>query len=301
MAVLTLPDDHTARVNAASDKLKADYELTFQLTSSEQLEKADALVSQIGSVDWETEGYQGPEYQRDLSIKFHWGHNHRFADNFIVSGKMGDRHTKLMAEFQEGFDLPQGAFKDKDILDIGCWTGGTTLTLKMLGARRVLALEEVRKYADTTHRLATEIYGYTDVKCLAKSLYHLEEGKFDLVYIPGVVYHLSDPVVGLRRLFNRLKDGGEILVESAGIKSDEAICSFRGNQAHFGGDQKTLNRSGWAWFWPSAKALDMWLQEAGFEDTSTFISPFGTRVFGYGRRTKYRDITRAGLSVPDIE
>jgi len=78
-----------------------------------------------------------PDQQRDLSIKFLRGHNHRFAPDLQVEGRMKERHLSLAAEFIEGFKLSEEHFLGKAILDVGCWTGGTTLTLKMLGAGRI--------------------------------------------------------------------------------------------------------------------------------------------------------------------
>jgi SAM-dependent methyltransferase len=214
---------------------------------------------------------------------------------------MQNRHLSLAAEFIEGFGLSDLHFNGKAILDVGCWTGGTTLSLKMLGAGHITALEEVRKYADAADVLVRDIYGFSDVDFKGISLYDFGEGVYDTVYIPGVVYHLSDPVLALRRLFNRIRDGGEIFVESAGIEGDGPMCWFKGNQQHFGGSEKKLSRGGWAWFWPTASCLGQWMYEAGFRDIRVFMSSASNRVFGYGRRTEYRDITRAGLSVVDIE
>src|SRR5262245_31963855 len=36
------------------------------------------LKNKIGSIDAASEGYADESRQRDLSIKFHWGHNHDF-------------------------------------------------------------------------------------------------------------------------------------------------------------------------------------------------------------------------------
>jgi len=302
MTTIPLPPDHNQRVNARQKILEAKYQSTYALTDPDKKSRALALLERIGTIDWKTEGYQSPDHQRDLSIKFHWGHDHRFDADLQVKGRMGNRHLSLAAQFMEGFSLPDNHFQGRAVLDIGCWTGGTTLVLAMLGASRVLALEEVRKYAEATNILATDIYGLSTIHCEPKSLFDLKEGRFDSVYIPGVVYHLSDPVLGLRRLFNRLRDGGDILIESAGIRHDGRMCRFKGNQEHFGGSEDgDMNRGGWAWFWPSASCLDAWMYEAGFDDIRVFYSEEGSRVFGYGKRIKYRDITRAGLSVPDIE
>jgi len=298
MTTATPPENYAKKVQARQAALSLQYDAAYALTDPDQLEKARAILSRIGSIDWQSEGYSSPDKQRDLSIKFHWGHNHRFAPDLQVDGRMEDRHLSLAAEFIEGFKLPEDHFQGKAVLDVGCWTGGTTLTLKMLGAGEILAIEEVRKYAETTHTLARDVYGFNDVECQPQSLYHLDDGKFDQVYIPGVVYHLSDPVLALRRLFNRLRDGGDILIESAGIKNDKPMCWFKGNQAHFG---ESGSRGGWAWFWPSASCLEDWMYEAGFRDIQVFYSPVSERVFGYGKRTGFEDITRAGLSVPDIE
>tara|TARA_R110000868_G_scaffold13892_1_gene64619 strand:- start:72459 stop:73364 length:906 start_codon:yes stop_codon:yes gene_type:complete len=301
MTTLSLPAGYADQVARLQSALQAAFDRKFELKTEEQRSQVEALLSRIGTVDWESEGFKSPENQRDLSIKFSWGHNHRFNDELSVDGRMRDRHVQLVAEFMTGFGLAEDYFSDQSVLDVGCWTGGTTLMLKLLGAGAITAVDEVKKYADTAHILARQVYAYEDVEARHISLYNLEQGTFDRVYVPGVVYHLSDPVLGLRRLFNRLRDGGEILVESAGIKHEEAMCWFKGNSRHNSGTEKELNRGGWAWYWPSAACLESWLVEAGFDEIRVFHSDLTNRVFGHARRLGHREITRAGLSVPDIE
>ncbi|MEL7092738.1 MAG: DUF1698 domain-containing protein [Pseudomonadota bacterium] len=300
MHIIEHSNDHKERIEARATELQSLFDRTYAIDTPTQEAAARALEARIGVVDWQEEGYASPDGQRDLSVKFHWGHNHRFSDAFALTGRMSDRHITLMAEFIESFGLPPDHFSNKDILDVGCWTGGTSLLLNALGAKRVQALEEVRKYANAANSLFSDVYGLSDVSCANISLYQFEAGTYDHVYFPGVVYHLSDPVLGLRRLYNRLRDGGDILVESQGIVGDGLHCRFDSNRA-LSGDVKDLNRGGWNWFSPTAACLGAWMETAGFEDVQVYYSDVAkNRVFGYGRRNGFRDITRAGLSVRDI-
>ena len=72
------------------------------------------IQSSIGKADVSSEVYskQDIEYQRDLSIKFHWGHNHDFGD-FGVKGRMGDRHITLLANFLALFPVSLEDFTNK--------------------------------------------------------------------------------------------------------------------------------------------------------------------------------------------
>ena len=60
------------------------------------------------------------------------------------------------------------------------------------------------------------------VQAVARSLYELEiealHEAFDIVYFPGVLYHLSDPLLALRILYNRLKIG-KGLQQNTGVPS----------------------------------------------------------------------------------
>jgi hypothetical protein len=51
----------------------------------------DKIEAFLSLSDFSMEGYQNSDKQRDLSVKFHWGHNHDFGD-FYLKGQMADRH-----------------------------------------------------------------------------------------------------------------------------------------------------------------------------------------------------------------
>jgi len=296
-----LDGNYVRAVEEKKQVLQKKFDDFVRITDEKKLTIVKELLDQVGTIDAEVEGLSTTENQRDLSIKFRWGHNHRFNDDLSISGQMTDRHIKLMAEFMVRNKLPLDHFEGKSVVDVGCWTGGTLLLLKALGAEKVLALEEVQKYAKTASRLAHDVYELEGVTCEGTNLYSLEtEMKYDIIYFPGVIYHLSDPVVALRRLFNACKDGGEIFVESAGLHSSKPISAYDGNRVYYSGSKENMNRGGWNWFLPSSSCLDRWMLEAGFEEMDCYYSYASYRVFGYGKRKKHVEITRAGLSVPDM-
>lgn len=296
--------------NAKSEAISKELHKRFEFYKTSNLrpisieEFSRHIKSKIGVVDPVSEGYSEDELeqQRDLSVKFHWGHNHDFGE-FKLKGSMGDRHIDLLTNFIALFPLSLEDLKDKEVFDIGCWTGGTTLLLASLQCR-VFAIEEVKKYAEMTSYLSKS-FGIDDtVSVNSMSIYecNTEEfyNRFDVVYFPGVIYHLSDPLIALRILFNSLKIGGIILIESAGINHEKPFCRFDGSLIHHLGTRERLNRVGWNWFMPSPSALYRMMREAGFDDIQTLWDRNTKRVYGYGKKVSQVGICKAGLSVPEI-
>jgi SAM-dependent methyltransferase len=306
--ILSKFNSNDSKVKAISEELRKRFSIfqTSNLKSITAIEFTQQIQSRIGIVDSQSEGYSEDELdkQRDLSIKFFWGHNHDFGD-FKLEGVMGDRHINLLTNFITFFPVTLKDFEGKNIFDIGCWTGGTALLLTSLGSK-VFAIEEVKKYANTVLFLAKS-FGLNDqISILPKSIYNCntEEfyDRFDIVYFPGVIYHLSDPLLALRILFNSLKVGGIILVESDGINTKEAYCRFDGSRIYNpGGSEENLNRSGWNWFMPSPSALYRMMREAGFDNIETRWDDGTERVYGFGRKVSQVGICKAGLSVPSIK
>lgn len=295
-----------ARVAGIMRTLQEKFEAlkTPNLKGIDAAEFQQKIESRIGSIDAEAEGFKADELekQRDLSIKFHWGHDHDFG-SFRVTGRTTNRHFLLPAHFCSLFPISLEDFNGKRVMDIGCWTGGTSLVLAQLGAR-VTALEEVKKYAETAQFLA-DSFGLGDrMNVEPHSIYRLNSpewyNRFDIIFFPGVIYHLSDPLIALRILYNACVPGGTILIETEGMPSDgRSLCIFEGTHLHRRGNRDELNRGGWNWFIPSAIALERMIEEAGFDDVQ--VSPLvGRRLYAYARRLEKNPICRAGLSVPDI-
>lgn len=276
---------------------------TENLVGITSQEFESSLKTRIGQVDYEKEGYKKDELeqQRDLSIKFHWGHDHDFG-SFKLYGRMAERHCHLFDKFSELFKQDSTTYYSKKVLDIGCWTGGTSLLLSTVSSS-VTAVEEVVKYSETAQYLADSFDA--NITVLARSLYSLNDEElfdsYDRVYFPGVIYHLSDPVLALRILYNTLKDEGDILVESAGLDSEEPICRFEGNYIyHANGTREELNRGGWNYFLMSGPALERMMKEAGFVNIEYKWDSDTSRLFAYGKKVKQVGICKAGLSVPEI-
>ena len=92
-----------------------------------------------------------------------------------------------------------------------------------MGAK-VVAIEEVAKYVDCL-KYIRDAFDLENLEPRRLSLYDLTadefQDAFDIVLFAGVLYHLSDPVLGLRITFDALKPGGTVLLETA------ARCDLR--------------------------------------------------------------------------
>ena len=259
------------------------------------------LTARIGTIDPDAEGYHDPARQRDLSIKFRFGHDHDFGA-FSLDGQMGERHLELLATFIDRLGALPMDLSGKRVLDIGCWTGGASLALAAMGAQ-VVALEEVRKYAACAQDIANAFGLQSQVRVLPISLYDLTDDEhqdaYDYVLFAGVLYHLTDPVLALRLCFNALRDGGTCLIETAGIDDGASTCRYEGAGVFHAGSQAELNRSGWNWFLPSPLALRRMIADVGFADARV-DGPLDNRLLAWARRDTHTDMLRAGLSVPGV-
>lgn len=249
-----------------------------------------------GKDDAEIEGYDDPLLQRDLSVKFHWGHNHDFGNGWVKKGLMGDRHLHIIGSFVDQGFLPLD-LEGKKVLDVGCWTGGSSLLLAAMGAT-VVGVEEVVKYASVVKYLSD--FFEVDIDVCGISIYKSMsyDGFFDYVLFSGVLYHLSDPVVALRILYNSLKDNGTMLIESACNSERGMLCTYRGPTNVLGGVPG--HRVGWNWFVPSIPALRQMCLDVGFESAITKMGGGESRVMVGCIKGKQKDMLRAGLSRGDL-
>jgi 2-polyprenyl-3-methyl-5-hydroxy-6-metoxy-1,4-benzoquinol methylase len=260
--------------------------------------------------DHAMEGYADAERQRDLSVRFHWGHDHDFGP-FALKGRMGDHHLRLIETYVSMGALPADLAGQR-VLDIGCWTGGTSLLLAAMGAAEVHAVEEVRKYADAANYLAhafavddrLTVHNRSLFECTTPEL----QDRFDIVNYSGVLYHVSDPILSLRICFNALRDGGTCLVETESLPGKQLpgldLLRYLGPRHTHSGTPAERSRGGWNWFIPSAPTVRRMMEDVGFTDVvchgMTVAGDHGQRMFAVGTRQAHVDMLRAGLSAPKI-
>jgi SAM-dependent methyltransferase len=239
-------------------------------------------------------------------VRFHWGHNHDFG-TFALDGRMGDRHLWLLETYIDCFGALPGSLEGKHVLDVGCWTGGTSLLLAAMGAR-VLAIDEVKKYVEAL-KFLVEAFQIQNLTAAHLSLFDCGapefDDRFDYVLCAGVLYHVTDPVLALRHTFNCLKDGGKLLLETMacepareGARAKRAVEYWGPTEVSFGRAEE-LDRAGWNWFVPEPAALSQMLSDVGYGEVSVGPVEQG-RAFAVARRTRHVDMLRAGLSLRHV-
>ena len=285
---------------AALEALLRDRYHTDRLVSQQPSVFSARLQEYLELVDYSMEGLSSAEGQRDLTIKFHWGHDTDFG-TFALPGRMGQNHIRAVSTFVDHFQALPRDLRGVRILDIGVWTGGTTLLLAAMGAE-VVAVEEVKKYCDCLDYVCAS-FGLRNVTVKPVSLYDCTgtefDDRFDFVLFPGVLYHLSDPVIALRILFNSLRDGGRLLLQSKAIASTQSICHYEGAGIFRGGSREELSRKGWNWFFPSPPAVATMLHDVGFQRV-TVTRARHAALAAVATRHSHVEITRAGLSMRHI-
>ncbi len=193
-----------------------------------------------------------------------------------------------IAEFIDRFQAIPRTLDGLKVLDVGCWTGGTSLLLCAMGAR-VVAIDEVKQYVDLLGYLK-QAFSIDRLEAKHLSLFDctrkdFQDG-FDLVLFAGVLYHVTDPIVALRITFNCLKDGGLCLIDTTGFRASVPLISYQ--------------RRRWNWFDLSPPALLQMLQDVGYSEIQLGEITPGERLYAVARRISHVEMRRDGLSVKTL-
>ena len=284
----TFPAPEPVMSHAEAEALVAAALDTWKATSREEAERVAVALETEFPDQARPDNFWHSESSGAFRDFFVWGHSHDFGCGFTRAGAMDTRHREITAEALHLGMLPPD-LKGKQVLDVGCWSGGDLLVLAGLGAE-VTAMEEHPVAARASRRLL-DLLGL-DAPVIEASLYADRQdwaGRFDYAYCSGVIYHVTDPLLLLRILFAYLKPGGEVFLETKATTGEGSVCGYSG----------TLEK-GWNWYAPNETALGRWLVDAGFDANSVRVHRRANgRLLAYGRKTEARALREtAGFSRP---
>lgn len=151
-----------------------------------------------------------------------WGHTIDFGP-FLKEGMLKDDFLAIAGGFDQWRWWPQD-LRGLRVADVGCFTGGLSALMAARGAEVVYAVDEVPEHLEQCRFLA-KTFGFSSIKPVLESAYrlerHIEPGSLDLIVLAGVLYHMSDMLIGLYAMRKLLKPNGVLLLQSHGINDFE--------------------------------------------------------------------------------
>ncbi|MDI6822388.1 MAG: methyltransferase domain-containing protein [Actinomycetota bacterium] len=186
--------------------------------------------------------------------QYGWGHTIDFGV-FQKQGILGNAYLGIAGLLDQWEWWPR-SFDGLSLADVGCFTGGLTLLMAARDPKVIYAIDEIPEHIHQCEFLC-EVFKCLNVKTIQASLYnlqeHIEASSLDLVLLSGVLYHLSDMLVGLLIIRNLLKPGGVLLIESNAVDDDKQ------SYANFGRFYLGM------WWQPSALCIQDMCEFTGFE------------------------------------
>jgi len=199
-----------------------------------------------------------------------WYHEFDFGGGLRATVKTPDAesHRSLWRFIQT--ELDKIDFRDKTVLDIGCWDGFWSFYAERRGAKRVLATDDsAQNWAgDAGFFLAKELLKSTVESDLQLSVYELDKlnSKFDIVLCLGVYYHLLDPFYAFSQIRHKCHDDSVAIFEGdTYFGLIETPAQFA---ALYGRDLRKAPR-----FVPDPNALRFLLNSAYFEIIAEAVLP----------------------------
>lgn len=170
------------------------------------------------------------------------------------------------------------------VLDVGAWDGFYAFECERRGAARVLATDwycwggpgwgSKRSFELARRALESRV---EDLEIDVMDLTQERVGQFDLVLFLGVLYHLQDPLGGLRRVAALSAD--RLIVET-----HVDLLDVRGPAMRFYPNAE-LNNDATNWWGPNPACVEAMLGSAGFRAVTMLPrGPHGTRRVFHARR-----------------
>ncbi|MFC0336245.1 tRNA (mo5U34)-methyltransferase [Kushneria avicenniae] len=148
--------------------------------------------------------------------------------------------------------------RGRRVLDVGGGNGYHGWRMAGAGADFVLVIDPSPRFYWQFHAMRHFI-GDAGVHFLPVGIEEVPPGlaAFDTVFSMGVLYHRRSPIDHLRELYDTLRPGGELVLETLVVEGDE-------HQVLVPGERYAQMPN--VWFLPSSSALIHWLSRVGFQN-----------------------------------
>jgi len=150
----------------------------------------------------------------------------------------------------------------KIIADIGCNNGYYMFRMAPYRPKMVLGLEPSMQHYYCFKAL-NSMAGQEALHIDLLGVEHLSlfPDCFDVLFLMGIIYHRASPIDVLRDIYQALRPGGTLLLESQAIPGEEPIALF---------PDKTYAKAPGTYFIPTGHCLRLWMEKAGFDQVELF-------------------------------
>ena len=218
--------------------------------------------------------------------RFDWFHSIDLGNGIVTPGRKTLEYLRTVEAPQL---LDAVDFKNASVLDIGAWNGFYSFESKRRGAANVLAADHyVWNNSYWRGREAFDVAnealggGVQAIDIDVPDMTPERVGLHDIVLFLGVLYHLPDPLGGLRKVAALAKQC--IIVETHTDLLDLTVPAM----AYYPG--ATLNSDATNFFGPNPACLVAMLRELGFGIVDTTVRMHGRRLICHAFRDDSRRV-----------
>jgi tRNA (mo5U34)-methyltransferase len=172
------------------------------------------------------------------------------------------------------------SLKGRKIADIGCHNGYFMFRMAHQQPECVIGFEPYAKHFWNFQLIQNII----QQKMLYFELLGVEQidlypNFFDTIFCLGILYHHTDPISLLRKMYTALSPQGKIIIDCQGIPGDLPVALT---------PRKRYANARGIWFLPTQSCLENWIARAGFNQIQCFFAePLSTQE---QRRTPWANI-----------